>query len=245
VSEQGSILDRLGYLPADEAAALPETARSDTWSTTLGGSEWLSEEGATEPPPQTLRDQLAKSGGFYSRVVPSVEEVSIPRPPRLPDLDPKDTSEAPPPGSDTPPTDRGAGFAGERAPRPEALFIPPLLRRQADEWQRTGSLSLPNTVSSRHARALQRALLLSMLQSTDFLLLPEGIAQRATWMFREGWGEGKKERDADDLCFVLGLSSGPSSRTAVVTAALAHIPAESVLPPSSARWSSRPPRAER
>jgi hypothetical protein len=241
----GSILDRLGYVPADGgSAALPETAlRSDTWSTTLGGSaEWLGDDGATEPPPQTLRDQLSQSGGFYSRVVPSVEEVTIPGPPRLPDLDPKDPSESPPPGSDTPPM---GGRSGARSPRPEAVFIPPLLRRQAEDWQRTGSLTLPNTVSSRHARALQRALLLSMLQATEFSHLPEGIAQRAAWMFREGWGQGKKERDADDLCFVLGLTSGAASRSDVITAATAHIPAESILPPSSARWSSRPPRPDR
>lgn len=226
----------------------------DTWSSALGppsvppsmaGSSIAApSEDATTPPPQTLRDHLAQSGGFYSRVVPSVESVSIPRPPRLPDLDPMAASDAPPPGSDTPP--QGArGTTSPRVPRPEAVLIPPLLRRQAEEWKQSGSLSLPRTVSSRHARALQRALLLSMLQSNDFSLLPEGIAQRAAWMFREGWGEGKKQRDADDLCFVLGLSSGPSARGAVIAAANAHIPAESVLPPSSARWSSQPPRPER
>lgn len=235
----GSILDRLGYLPS--------SAR-DTWSSDLGPPSTASlaaaADDATTPPPQTLRDQLQHSGGFYSRVVPSVESVSIPRPPRLPDLDPMDASLAPPPGSDTPPA-AGRRPLPARSLRPEAILIPPLLRRQADEWRQTGSLNLPSTVSSRHARALQRALLLSMLQSDEFSHLPEGIAQRAAWMFREGWGEGKKARDADDLCFVLGLSAGPSARTAVIAAANAHIPAESILPPSSARWSSRPPRPDR
>jgi hypothetical protein len=84
-----------------------------------------------------------------------------------------------------------------------------------------------------------------MLQTTEFCNLPEGIAQRGAWMFREGWGEGKKERDADDLCFVLGLSSDPSTRAAVIAAALAHIPPEAVLPPSSSRWSSPPSRPSR
>lgn len=258
----GSILDRLGYVPvepagsrrapalgrgrsvSEEAGFLADDAAPDTWSSALSASlpaEGLPAEGEdpTTPPPQTLRDHLAQSGGFYSRVVPSVESVSIPRPPRVPDLDPADTTDAPPPGSDTPPM--GRRIPSARVPRPEAVLIPPLLRRQAEDWQKTGSLTLPNTVSSRHARALQRALLLAMLQSTEFALLPEGIAQRAAWMFREGWGEGKKARDADDLCFVLGLSAGPSARHAVIAAATVHIPAESMLPPSSARWSSRPP----
>jgi hypothetical protein len=84
-----------------------------------------------------------------------------------------------------------------------------------------------------------------MLQVAEFSHLPEGIAQRAAWMFREGWGEGKKERDADDLCFVLGLPSDPSARSAVIAAAIAHIPSEAIVPPSSARWSSRPPRPDR
>jgi hypothetical protein len=265
----GSILDRLGYMPSGavisrarperrpppatgdlsasddaEAPSAPATVR-DTWSSSLAPASNAPPgsrvEDATTPPPQTLRDQLALSGGFYSRVVPSVESVSIPRPPRLPDIDPMDVSDALPPGSDTPPQAMRADEA-QRSPRPEAVLIPPLLRRQAEEWKQTGSLSLPSTVSSRHARALQRALLLSMLQSTDYGFLPEGIAQRAAWMFREGWGEGKKQRDADDLCFVLGLSSGPSARAAVIAAASAHIPAEAVVPPSSPRWSSRPPR---
>lgn len=265
-ASSGSILDRLGYVPTEArvsgtarrrppamASGAPPRPRlsdvdalvaaaPDTWSTSLGSPSLpapeLDPEAATTPPPHTLRDQLAQSGGFYSRVVPAIESVSIPRPPRLPDLDPKDVSEGPPPGSDTPPA------AARPRPTPEdGVLIPPLLRRQAEEWKQTGSLSLPSTVSSRHARALQRALLLSLLQSGEFSLLPEGIAQRAAWMFREGWGEGRKQRDADDLCFVLGLAAGPSARSAVIAAAQAHMPAEAILPPSSARWSSRPPRA--
>jgi hypothetical protein len=255
----GSILDRLGYVSDDtlDDAALPERASdvpfpSEPWSSTLGTLPAESAErergdtSSTMPPPQTLRDHLARSDGFYSRVVPSLESVDIPRPPRLPALGSMEASESPPPGSDTPPMHARRLPATEpRTPLPEAVFIPPLLRRQAEEWQHTGSLSLPETVSSRHARALQRALLLSMLQATEFCNLPEGIAQRAAWMFREGWGEGKKERDADDLCFVLGLSSDPSTRAVVIAAALAHIPAEAVLPPSSSRWSSPPSRPSR
>lgn len=269
----GSILDRLGYMPsgavisrarperrrqvpeAGEAATTdqlefelaPPTVR-DTWSSSLhpaSSPPLVPEAEDATTPPQTLRDQLALSGGFYSRVVQSVESVSIPKAPRLPDLESIDVGESLPPGAA--PADgeehASARAGGDvRARRPEAIFIPPLLRRQAEEWRRTGSLTLPATVSSRHARALQRALLLSMLQSDGYDFLPEGIAQRAAWMFREGWGEGRKQRDADDLCFVLGLSSGPSARAAVIAAASAQIPAEAVVPPSSPRWSSRPPR---
>lgn len=263
----GSILDRLGYIPsgavisharperrrqapqpgeattADELDIAPATVR-DTWSSSLhpGSSPPLApeREDATTPP-QTLRDQLGQSGGFYSRVVQSVESVSIPKAPRLPDLESINVGDSLPPGA-APAGEMRAPARADGARRPEAIFIPPLFRRQAEEWRQTGSLSLPATVSSRHARALQRALLLSMLQSDGYDFLPEGIAQRAAWMFREGWGEGRKQRDADDLCFVLGLSSGPSARAAVIAAASAQIPAEAVVPPSSPRWSSRPPR---
>jgi hypothetical protein len=259
----GSRLDRLDYLAEPglaedgEGVALPERASdvpfpSEPWTSSLGtlpaesSDRERGDASSTLPPPQTIRDHLSRGDGFYSKVVPSAESVNIPRPPRLPALDSMEGSDAPPPGSDTPPMHvRRTAATEPRIPLAEAVFIPPLLRRQGEEWMRTGSLTLPDTVSSRHARALQRALLLSMLQTTEFCNLPEGIAQRAAWMFREGWGEGKKERDADDLCFVLGLSSGPSMRAAVITAATAHMPAEAILPPSSARWSSPPSRPSR
>lgn len=246
----------------------------------VSGDRWLAQEaGARDTlpslldappsiaPKRTLVDDLRTSEGFYSRVVPAIEAVDIPPPPRLPSLAPDAPAEAFLSDGDVPSTSafdtlppetlRGVDLShlqstfpktdsdGER-PTPagaSSVFVPPLLRRLADEWRQTGTLRLPETSSPRHARALQRALLLGMIQGNDYASLPEGLQQRAAWMFREGWGQGKKERDADDLCFVLGLPQGPESRDAVIDAAWTHLPADAILPPSSPRWSSRPPRS--
>jgi hypothetical protein len=168
-----------------------------------------------------------------------------------PDLDvpserPRRRSSTPPPPMQEvktlapPPPD----FTSERrssypAPR---LYFAPHVRNQAGDWARTGSLSLPGCSSPRHARALQRALLLALLHDPGWEAIPDGLKQRAGWLFCEGWesnSSGHALRELDDLATVLGLPSGADSRRTLKLAISGVLPelrakrAPSSRPPSS------------
>lgn len=124
------------------------------------------------------------------------------------------------------------------APR---IYFAPHVRSQANDWARTGSLSLPGCSSPRHARALQRALLLALLHEPGWEAIPQGLRQRAGWLFCEGWESGSTGhalRELDDLATVLGLPAGGDSRR-TLSLALAG-----VLPESQTKRqvpTSRPP----
>ena len=136
---------------------------------------------------------------------------------------------------------------GPSLSHPPQILIPAPLKGSAKSWLLTGSLQLPDTVSARHARALQRALLLSLLLDYGFSELPEGLKRRAAWLFRDGWADGSAELDASDLCFVLGLPPDEFSRATLRGAVSGLIPSDALPPPSSPRLrsSSRPPHSRR
>lgn len=120
-------------------------------------------------------------------------------------------------------------FTGERrssypAPR---LYFAPHVRSQAKDWARTGSLSLPGCSSPRHARALQRALLLALLHELGWEAIPQGLRQRVGWLFCEGWESNSTDhalRELDDLATVLGLPSGADSRKTLSMALAGVLP---------------------
>jgi len=110
-----------------------------------------------------------------------------------------------------------SGRYSERPPRPEEVVVartpssppPPVLAlpqrivEGARDWLSSGSLELPDALSARHARALQRGMLLALLQTPGLASLPDGIAQRARWMFRDGWADGASSRELEDLLTLL------------------------------------------
>ena len=128
-------------------------------------------------------------------------------------------SSAPPPPMQgaqtlTPPaqTTRGQRRSSYPAPR---IFFASHVRSQANDWAQTGALSLPGCSSPRHARALQRALLLALLHEPGWECIPQGLQHRAGWLFCDGWesnSDGHASREIDDLATVLGLPAGKDSR---------------------------------
>lgn len=198
----------------------------------------------TYPPERrdTWVDSPLESSGFYSRTDEQVESVPLPRPPRVPRLSEADESEGPIPGVSQ--SLQSSGISRARRESRPRVFIPARLRRRADEWLATGSLNLPAAWSARHARAMQRGLLLALLMEPGWAALPEGMQQRAGWLFREGWAEGVGVRDADDVMTLLQLPHNNDARDLLVRAV------ESVFPdavrwaaPASSRLPSRPPSA--
>lgn len=132
--------------------------------------------------------------------------------------------------------------------QPPRLYFSPHVRQQAGEWAATGSLSLPGCSSPRHARAVQRALLLALLTEPGWHNLPQGLRQRAGWLFCLDWDTspavGHPFREADDLATVLSMPATEESRGLLRDAVAAVLPAfaaRASRPPP--RRSSRPPRS--
>ncbi len=159
---------------------------------------------------------------------------------------PRHLSSPPPPPLQAAPAPPQAASKGDTRPglpseRPSAapprVYFAPHVRKQAHDWLRTGSLSLPGCPSPRHARALQRALLLAMLHEPGYQALPVGLQQRAGWLFVDGWessaGASHPFREIDDLASVLGLPVNADSRRGLSMAVGALVPGPT---------SSRPPR---
>lgn len=125
---------------------------------------------------------------------------------------------------------------------PPRVYFAPHVRVQANQWAETGSLSLPGASSPRHARALQRALLLALLHEPGWFGIPHGLRQRAGWLFCEGWESGSTTahpfREIDDLATVLGLSVTPETRRTLSLAIAGVMPEDyssrspSSVPPS-------------
>lgn len=161
------------------------------------------------------------------------------------------SSSPPPPMQETPTLEPppAASRAQRRSsyptPAPRVYFAPHV-RAQANQWAESGSLSLPGCSSPRHARALQRALLLSLLHEPGWYALPQGLQQRAGWLFCDGWESGTDGghafREIDDLATVLGLPSGAEARR-MLSLAVAGVVPEQLSSRSST--SSRPPPARR
>jgi hypothetical protein len=125
---------------------------------------------------------------------------------------------------------------------PPTLYFAPHVRAQANQWAETGSLSLPGCSSPRHARALQRALLLALLHEPGWFGIPQGLRQRAGWLFCDGWesaaGNAHPFREIDDLAAVLGLPCTPESRRMLSTSISRSMPNDFSTRRSP---SSRPP----
>jgi hypothetical protein len=139
-----------------------------------------------------------------------------------------------------PPSERGSDRPARisRSGVAPRIYVALALRRQAACWLESGSLELPSSVSPRHARAKQRALLVALLMEPGFDALPLGMQQRAAWLFRPGWAEGDGQRDIDDLAAVLGVEVGPDSRDALARAVDYALPEGLAVPPSSQRSSA-------
>lgn len=90
------------------------------------------------------------------------------------------------------------------------LSIPPAIEEKAREWLRTQELKLSREVSAREARAWQRVLLLALLADRSPRELPRELAQRASWLFREGWEKNSSE--IDDCLVLLRLPNDPRVR---------------------------------
>ncbi len=165
----------------------------------------------------------------------------------IPSQRPKGRSSSPPPPmqeaptlAPPPPDLEGPRRSSYPAPR---IYFAPHVRSQASDWARTGSLSLPGCSSPRHARALQRALLLALLHDPGYHAIPQGLRQRAGWLFCEGWESGSTGhplRELDDLATVLGLPAGGDSRKVLTMAIAGVLPRGSSNRPR--RPSSAPPR---
>lgn len=147
------------------------------------------------------------------------------------------------------PTSRPPSPSNRRTLPPPRIYFSAQVRIQAKKWLDTGSLSLPGCPSPRHARALQRALLLAILHEPGWNALPEGLRQRAGWLFCDGWessaGASHVFREIDDLSTVLGLPCCPDTRRTLVLAISGVVlqtgPARSSHPPSRRRSPSSPP----
>lgn len=141
-------------------------------------------------------------------------------------------------------SDRRSSYPSLRAPR---VYFAPHVRAQANQWAETGSLSLPGASSPRHARALQRALLLALLHEPGWFGIPVGLRQRAGWLFCDGWESGAGAahpfREIDDLAMVLGLPVSADTRRMLSLAIAGVMPDDfsSRPPPSSKPGGSRPP----
>jgi hypothetical protein len=142
--------------------------------------------------------------------------------------------------SERPHSERSAPQAAPLSSRSARLYFAPHLRIQARSWLESGSFSLPGVTSPRHSRALQRALLLSMLHEPGWGELPDGLKQRAALLFCEGWESSAAAahpfREIDDLATVLGIACTKDARSQLAYSVTAHLPRN--LP---RRASSRPP----
>ena len=135
---------------------------------------------------------------------------------------------------------RPSKFEERSSPAP-TLYFAPHIRSQANEWIATGSLALPGCSSPRHARALQRTLLLALFSEPGFGALPEGLRQRAQWLFFQGWEssaeDGHEHREVDDVAILLGMPDSHESRR-ILSASL-----DSLMPAMArAKRPTRPPR---
>lgn len=145
---------------------------------------------------------------------------------------------------------RGEPNVHDAAPMPDAsstpaapqgrstLQFPTHIREQAEGWLKSGSLSLPHCSSPRHARAMQRALLLALLDRPGYHSLPLGLQQRVGWLLSPGWERqttGSVASEASDLLTVLCVASGPGSMQTLMSALRQLIPdpLPLVRPPSS------------
>ncbi len=185
---------------------------------------------STIPPPShsQVTTRSPERGPASVRSPVSERDVRSSRPGSLADFDPPSFADVARP-SDAPPR----------------IYFSPHVRRQANDWAETGSLSIPGCSSPRHARALQRALLLALLTEPGWDSLPQGLRQRAGWLFNEGWesnsSEGRAFREIDDLATMLSLDASSQSRLTLSRAVAAAIPPgqrsrrTSELPPSSRR----------
>jgi hypothetical protein len=130
--------------------------------------------------------------------------------------------------SHVPLSSRNAEQAAPLSSRGARIYFAPHLRIQARSWLESGSFSLPGVTSPRHSRALQRALLLSMLHEPGWGELPDGLKQRAGLLFCEGWESSSAAahpfREIDDLATVLGLACTTESRTQLSYSVAAHLP---------------------
>ena len=224
---------------------------------TSTGLSWKSLLGIDDPPASRGKDMgprrprsetratahgVASSAGYYSSR-PAPEYVGTPR--RSSSVAPKKSVPAAvdrASGLDLEPVDLGkvAGpTEGRRASVPAPrIFFPARVREQADGWLRSGSLSLPHCSSPRHARAVQRALLLALLAEPGYEALPFGLKQRVGWLFGSGWenasGNGSLS-ELDDLMTVLGVPVGAEASNVLLAAvgALIPDPLPSGRPPSS------------
>lgn len=138
---------------------------------------------------------------------------------------------------------------------PPRIYFSPHVRKQASEWARTGSLSLPGCSSPRHARAVQRALLLALLTEPGWEHIPEGLRQRAGWLFCKEWDAATEQAhpycEVDDLAAVMSLPIGDESRFLLSRTVAAYLPESAAAPRpsrpppgrySAVRASSRPHR---
>lgn len=173
----------------------------------------VSSRSVSSHPPQA-------SAGFYSTRPPAEEliEVLIPSK-RASELEPSSLG-------------RGASMPSPR------IFFSERIREQADDWLRSGSLSLPNCSSPRHARAAQRALLLALLDEPGYNALPLGFKQRIGWLFNQGWERTAGSASFDelsDLMTMLGVPAQGEARESLLLAVQALVPDPLPLgrPPSS------------
>lgn len=136
--------------------------------------------------------------------------------------------------SSAPPSAAGLGVPG-LGPR---ILFPERIREQADGWLSSGSLSLPNCKSPKHARATQRALLLALLAEPGYDALPLGFRQRIGWLFSGGWENaagGSSFDELSDLMTVLGIPAGAEAKARLLLSVQALVPNPLPLgrPPSS------------
>lgn len=117
-------------------------------------------------------------------------------------------------------------------PKPVSLFpstleIPGSVADAAEKWLVTGALDLPATVTARHARAVQRAQLLALLDRRGAAQLPLGFQQRAQWLFRKGWERDIQE--LDDCLTILQIPADKAGRQALVAGAAQLVPPSSTV----------------
>lgn len=144
----------------------------------------------------------------------------------------------PPPMESAGSDDSAGAKRSDPADSSRPLQFPSHIREQAEDWLKSGSLSLPNCSSPRHARAMQRALLLALLDRPGYHRLPLGLQQRVGWLLSPGWERqttGSVASEASDLLTVLCVAAGAASMQAMMSALRQLIPdpLPLVRPPSS------------
>jgi len=241
-------IPRAPRVPQLDLDALEDSTRlsRDAVDEFESGVESSSDRFSSNPPAPSSRGQTVRTpapSGVHSR---------------SPDPDswapPGKRSSRPPRGSIPPSLMEGQGDritpSGSQRPSmaPPRVYFSPHVRRQANDWAETGSLSIPGSSSPRHARALQRALLLALLTEPGWDALPQGLQQRAGWLFCDGWestAEGHAFREIDDLATVLSLPSGADARSLLSLAVSGVMPElepnerPTTRPPSSFRYTDR------